>query len=62
MSVIRERVGAVRPHRFAEGINAVIVNGTVAVDDGQWLGALSGQVLLRNDLKPQSNSEQFDQK
>lgn len=61
-TTIRDRADAFHPHRFAEGINFVIVNGSIAVDDGQWLGTLSGEVLLRNNLKPQSDSEQIDRK
>ena len=44
---IRDRSDAFHPHRFAEGINFVIVNGSLAVDGGQWLGDLSGQVILK---------------
>ena len=45
---IRDRSDAFHPHRFAEGIHFVIVNGSLAVDGGQWLGDLSGQVILKS--------------
>ncbi|MDP3178768.1 MAG: D-aminoacylase [Spirochaetaceae bacterium] len=35
------------PHRFPEGIDAVIVNGTIAVEAGLHSGALAGRVLRR---------------
>ena len=56
-STIRDRADAFHPHRFAEGINCVIVNGTVAVEDGRWLGTLPGEVLRRKRFEPQSDSE-----
>ncbi len=36
------------PHRYAAGIQTVIVNGVVAVDRGEHTGALSGRVLRRD--------------
>src|SRR5262249_54137051 len=33
------------PHRYAEGIDIVIVNGEVVVDEGRHTGATSGRVL-----------------
>jgi N-acyl-D-amino-acid deacylase len=35
------------PHRFCDGVRAVVVNGTVVVDDGEDTGAVAGQVLRR---------------
>jgi len=35
------------PHEFPEGIEWVLVNGTVAVADGRPTGALAGRVLRR---------------
>ena len=35
------------PHRYPSGIRAVVVNGTVVVDDGEHTGALPGRVLRR---------------
>ena len=35
------------PHRYADGIGSVVVNGTVVVDSGEHTGALPGRVLRR---------------
>jgi dihydroorotase/N-acyl-D-amino-acid deacylase len=35
------------PHQFATGIDAVVVNGTLAVDAGKFMDTRSGRVLLR---------------
>jgi len=35
------------PHQYATGIDAVVVNGTLAVDGGKFTDARSGRVLLR---------------
>jgi N-acyl-D-aspartate/D-glutamate deacylase len=35
------------PHHLSEGMVYVLVNGTIAVDDGRFTGALAGQVLHR---------------
>ena len=35
------------PHDYPEGIDWVLVNGSLAVEDGQPMGALAGQVLRR---------------
>jgi len=35
------------PHDYPEGIDWVLVNGSLAVEDGQPTGALAGQVLRR---------------
>jgi len=35
------------PHRYPEGIEYVIVNGTVVIDEGEHTGALPGRVLRR---------------
>ena len=41
------------PHRYAEGIATVIVNGVVVIDGEEHTGALPGQVLRRGrDLVP----------
>ena len=33
------------PHQYPEGIEYVIVNGTVVIDKGQHLGAKPGKIL-----------------
>jgi N-acyl-D-aspartate/D-glutamate deacylase len=35
------------PHRYADGVSTVIVNGTVVIDGGDHTGALPGRVLRR---------------
>ncbi len=35
------------PRRFPDGIDQVIVNGTLVVDDGSHTGALPGRALRR---------------
>jgi N-acyl-D-aspartate/D-glutamate deacylase len=35
------------PHRFAEGISTVIVNGVAVVEDGKFAGVYAGRVLRR---------------
>ena len=35
------------PHRYPEGIDHVLVNGTLVVEDGEHTGALPGQALRR---------------
>lgn len=44
---IRDTATVFEPHRQAEGIVHVLVNGQLAVEDGRWLGALPGRVILR---------------
>tara|TARA_R110002049_G_scaffold46487_1_gene135102 strand:- start:30868 stop:33489 length:2622 start_codon:yes stop_codon:yes gene_type:complete len=44
---IADRSDAFHPHRFATGINFVIVNGSLVVEDAQWLGNLSGKVIRK---------------
>ncbi len=36
------------PHQYPEGINYVIVNGTIVVNDGKHTGAKPGRALFRN--------------
>ncbi|MHB1190384.1 MAG: amidohydrolase family protein [Armatimonadota bacterium] len=45
---IRDAATYDEPHRRAEGIRFVLVNGCVAVEDGEFTGALPGRVLRRN--------------
>jgi len=35
------------PHRYPEGIELVMVNGKLAVENGKFLGVLGGKVLRR---------------
>jgi N-acyl-D-amino-acid deacylase len=42
---IRDTATFEAPHRFADGIELVLVNGVVAVDRGRHTGERAGQVL-----------------
>ena len=46
-TTIRDRSDAFDPHQFSEGIDYVLVNGSLAVDGCQWTGNLSGKVILK---------------
>jgi N-acyl-D-amino-acid deacylase len=35
------------PHHYPEGIDAVIVNGQVVIDNGEHTGSLPGQILRK---------------
>ena len=51
---IADRATYEDPHRYADGITAVIVNGVVVIDGDEHTGALPGQVLRRGrDFTPQ---------
>ncbi|TWT94697.1 serine hydrolase [Stieleria varia] len=49
---VRDRSDAFHPHRFAEGISYVLINGSLSVDHQQWYGNLSGQVILKSQRDP----------
>ena len=42
-----DRATFMEPHRYPEGIEYVIVNGVVVIDEGEHTGALPGRVLRR---------------
>jgi N-acyl-D-amino-acid deacylase len=42
------------PHQLAEGVDHVLVNGTLVIDGGEHTGALPGRVIRRMDLRPPS--------
>ncbi|MCI0549135.1 MAG: D-aminoacylase [Candidatus Rokubacteria bacterium] len=44
---IADRATFESPHQYATGIDHVVVNGRVVVDDGEHTGALPGRVLTR---------------
>ena len=50
---LEDRATVLEPHRYPEGIEYVIVNGQFTVDEGELTGALPGQVLDRNELRPE---------
>ena len=37
-----------KPHQYAEGVSAVVVNGVVTLADGAMTGARGGSVLRRH--------------
>jgi len=47
-AVVAEQATFTDPHQYPVGIKAVLVNGRVAVHDGEHTGALSGRVLVRH--------------
>ncbi len=42
---LRIKATVANPHQYCEGINYLIINGKLVIDDGQWNGTLAGQVL-----------------
>jgi N-acyl-D-aspartate/D-glutamate deacylase len=44
---IADRSTYAEPHRYAEGVSSVVVNGDVVIDGGDHTGALPGRVLRR---------------
>ncbi len=36
-------------HRYATGVELVLVNGVIAIENGGHTGALAGKVLLKTD-------------
>jgi len=53
---IRDKADAFNPHQYAEGIEYVLVNGKLAVDQERWLGCLAGEVLSKHHSIDVSNS------
>lgn len=47
-----DRSTILKPHRYPEGIEHVIVNGEFTVDGGELTGDLPGRVLDRNEHRP----------
>jgi N-acyl-D-amino-acid deacylase len=46
-ATVRDAATFAEPHRYAEGIRHVVVNGALTVHDGEHTGARAGQVLRR---------------
>ncbi len=40
-----------RPHQYAEGVQYLLVNGRVVIDEGKWNGTLAGDVLRLNKVE-----------
>jgi dihydroorotase/N-acyl-D-amino-acid deacylase len=47
-ATIIDRATFEKPHQYAEGVSAVIVNGQIALNGGQMTGARPGRALRRN--------------
>ena len=47
---VRDRATYRNPHRYSDGIEWVLVNGEVVVEDGEVNGHRAGRVLLRTEL------------
>jgi N-acyl-D-aspartate/D-glutamate deacylase len=46
-ATIEDRATYDDPHQYAAGVRTVVVNGVVAIDDGEHTGTLPGRVLRR---------------
>ena len=44
---ITDRATFEKPHQYSEGIEAVIINGKLAVSQGEHTGVIGGRVLKR---------------
>lgn len=54
---VRDRATFEQPNQYAEGINYVIINGQLAVDNGARTNALAGRVLRGPGYKPRSGKQ-----
>ena len=48
-ATIKDRATFGDPHNYPDGIEVVIVNGKVVVENGEFLGVSSGKVLRKGD-------------
>jgi N-acyl-D-aspartate/D-glutamate deacylase len=46
-AAVRDAATYTDPHQLAEGMSAVLVNGTIVLDEGRFTPALPGKVLMR---------------
>ena len=51
---LRDRATVLEPDLYSEGIDYVMVNGVLTVDDGDFTDALPGQVIRRSNGRPVS--------
>ncbi len=47
-ATIRDRATYRQPHQYATGVNYVLVNGTLTIDQGKHTGAMAGRVVRRH--------------
>ncbi|HEX9186111.1 MAG TPA: D-aminoacylase [Vicinamibacteria bacterium] len=57
-ATIRDTATFEEPHRYAEGVSLVVVNGTVVLDGSQLTGARPGRVLRGPTARPASSGVQ----
>ena len=48
---LRDKATFVEPHQYSEGVDYVLVNGMVVVEEGRPTEALAGRVLTRDDSR-----------
>jgi N-acyl-D-amino-acid deacylase len=48
-ATVIDRATFEKPHQYAEGVSAVIVNGQIALAEGKTTGARAGRVLKRSE-------------
>jgi len=51
-ATVRDMATFERPHQYAEGVLAVIVNGQVAFENGRMTAARPGRILLGPSARP----------
>ena len=44
---LRDRATVLEPDLYSEGVDYVMVNGVLTIDDGEFTDALPGEVVLR---------------
>jgi N-acyl-D-amino-acid deacylase len=44
---VNDRADFMNPHQYAQGIDYVLVNGAVVIDQGEHMGVLAGRVLQK---------------
>lgn len=49
---LRDRATFTEPYQLSEGMVHVFVNGQAAIKDGEFTGAMAGQILLRSVSSP----------
>ena len=47
-ATVIDRATFEKPHQYAEGVSAVVVNGQLALAEGKTTGARGGRALRRN--------------
>ena len=50
-TMIRDHATFEDPDRYSEGVKYLLINGTLAIDDGHYTGELAGEVILRRPVR-----------